>query len=160
MSEPNEHTEHFVKVKLVDDDDIETLWAVALGNNLFRLDNSPFYTYGISWQDIVEATEEAEDFYEFVRIVEKSGNRTVRIIFQNFTGNDEQGKRILKDLENLGCSFEGINSKLISINIPSTVDFDSVVNYLSGRNDLQWEYADPSYGDLFPEEASGNGKAH
>jgi hypothetical protein len=71
MSEPKKQTEHFVKVKFVESDDegddVETLWAVALGNNLFRLDNSPFYAYGVSWQDVVEATEEAEDFYEFVR---------------------------------------------------------------------------------------------
>lgn len=156
MPEPNEQTEHFVKVKFVDGDDIETLWAVALGNNLFRLDNSPFYAYRVSWQDILEATEEAEDFYEFVRVVEKSGNRTVRIIFQNFSGNDERGKQILSDIKNLGCSYEGANSKLISINIPSTVSFESVVNYLSEQKDLNCEYADPSYEELFPEN-SGDG---
>jgi hypothetical protein len=151
MSKPNEQTEHFVKIKFVDGDDIETLWAVALGNNLFRLDNSPFYAYDVSWQDIIEATEEAEDFYEFVHVVEKSGNRTLRIIFQNFSGNDEQGKQILSDITNLGCSYEGANSKLISITIPSTVNFESVVNYLSKQNDLNCEYADPSYEKLFPE---------
>lgn len=150
MLKPNEQTENFAKVKFVDGDDIETLWAVALGNNLFRLDNSPFYAYDVSWQDIIEATKEAEDFYEFVRVVEKSGNRTVRIIFQNFSGNDEKGKQILSDIKNLGCSYEGANSKLISITIPSTVNFESVVNYLSEQNDLNCEYADPSYEKLFP----------
>jgi len=59
-----------------------------------------------------------------------------RIIFQNFSGNDEQGKQILSDIKNLGCSYEGANSKLISITVPSTVDFESVVNYLSKQNDL------------------------
>lgn len=151
MFKSNEQTENFVKVKFVDGDDIETLWAVALGNNLFRLDNSPFYAYRVSWQDIIEATEIAEGFYEFVQVVEKSGNRTVRIIFQQLTSNEEQGKQILSDITNLGCSYEGANSKLISITIPSTVDFESVVNYLSEQNDLNCEYADPSYEDLFPE---------
>ncbi len=149
---PSEHSENFAKIKFVEGDDVETLWAVALDNNLFRLDNSPFYAYDVSWQDILEATEIAEGFYEFVRVVEKSGNRTVRIIFQNFSGNDGQGKQILSDIKNLGCSYEGANSKLISITIPSTVDFDSVVNYLSERNDLNCEYADPSYEKLFPKD--------
>ena len=156
MAKQIEQTEKYVKVKFVDGEDVETLWAIALDNNLFRLDNSPFYAYDISWQDIVEATEEAEDFYEFVRVAEKSGNRTVRIIFQNFTGKDEQGKGILSDIENLGCSYEGANSKLISITIPSTVDFESVINYLSEQNDLKCEYADPSYDKLFPDEANEN----
>lgn len=106
MSELNEQTEHFVKVKFVESDDegddVETLWAVALSNNLFRLDNSPFYAYSVSWQDIVEATEDVEDFYEFVRVVEKSGNRTVRIVFENFTGKGKLGKQILSDIKNLG----------------------------------------------------------
>lgn len=159
MSKQNGQSENFVKIRFSDRNDVETLWAVALGNNLFRLDNSPFYTYGVSWQDIVEAREVSEGFYDFVRVVEKSGNRTVRIIFENFTGSDEQDKQILSDLKNLGCRFEGIKSKLISVNIPSMVDFESVINYLSERNDLQWEYADPSYEDLFPEEADGNEKA-
>ena len=159
MSNPREQTESFVKIKFVDQGDVETLWAVALGDNLFRLDNSPFYAYGVSWQDVVEAREESEGFYEFVRVVEKSGNRTVRIIFQQFSGNHAQGKQILNDIKNLGCSFEGVNSKLISINIPSAADFDVVINYLSQRSDLDWEYADPRYDELIPEKANGNGRA-
>ncbi len=149
---PSEQTENFVKVKFVEGEDIETLWAVALGNNLFRLDNSPFYVYGVSWLDIIEAREIAEGFYEFVRVVEKSGNRTVRIIFQQFTGNDEQGKQILSDITNLGCSYEGANSKFIVITIPSIVSFESVVNYLSNQEGLNCEYADPSYDDSFSNE--------
>ena len=160
MSNQIEQTEKYVKVKFVDGENIETLWAIALGNNLFRLDNSPFYAYDVSWQDIVEATEEAEDFYEFARVAERSGNRTVRIIFQNFTGKDEQGKQILSDLENLGCSYEGANSKFISINIPSTTNLESVVNYIVERDNLNFEYADPSYNKLFADEARENEKAH
>ncbi len=148
----NEQPEKFVKVKFVDGDNIETLWAVELGNNLFRLDNSPFFAYDVSWQDIVEATEEAENFYEFVRVVEKSGNRTVRIIFENFSGKDEQGKQILSNITNLGCSYEGANPKFISITIPSTANFESVIGYLSEQSDLNCEYADPSYAKLLLED--------
>ena len=147
----NEDSENFVKVKFVEGDDVETLWAVAVGNNLFRLDNSPFYAYQVSWQDIIEATELGDGFYNFVRVTEKSGNRTVRVIFLKFTGNDAKGKRILNDIKNLGCSYEGMNAKLISINIPSDIDFESVLNYIAEQSDVDWEYADPSYKELFPE---------
>ena len=154
----NEQPEKFVKVKFVDGDNIETLWAVELGNNLFRLDNSPFFAYDVSWQDIIEAIGEAEDFYEFVRVAEKSGNRTVRIIFENFSGKDEQGKQILSDITNLGCSYEGANSKFISVTIPSTVNFESVIDYLSEQSDLNCEYADPSYAKLFPDNDEGKSR--
>ena len=152
MFNPSEHSENFAKIKFVEGDDVETLWAVALGNNLFRLDNSPFYVYRISWKDIIEASETAEGFYDFVRVVEKSGNRTLRIIFLEFTGNDTRGKQILNDIKNLGCSYEGVNAKLTSINIPPAVEFETVVNYAAEQSDIDWEYADPSYNELFSED--------
>jgi hypothetical protein len=151
MSNPSEHSENFAKIKFVEGDDVETLWAVELGNNLFRLDNSPFYAYRVSWEDIIEASEVEEGFYDFVRIVEKSGNRTLRIIFLKFTGNDTRGKEILNEIKNLGCSYEGMNAKLISINIPPAVEFETAVNYVAEQIDIDWEYADPSYDELFPE---------
>ncbi len=44
------------KVRLSNaDGDVETLWASPLGNDLYRLENSPWYAYGVSWQDVVEA---------------------------------------------------------------------------------------------------------
>ena len=62
--------------------DVETLWAYDLGNDHYCLDNSPFYAYSVSWQDIVYAPhDEDEGFATFQRVVTKSGNRTVRIIF-------------------------------------------------------------------------------
>ena len=37
------------------DGDIETLWADVVGENLYRLDNLPWYAYRVSLQDVVEA---------------------------------------------------------------------------------------------------------
>jgi hypothetical protein len=45
-----------VKVKLESaDGDVETLWATTLGEDRYRLDNSPFFAYGVSWLDVIEA---------------------------------------------------------------------------------------------------------
>jgi hypothetical protein len=35
----------------------ETLWAKEVGPNLFRIENSPFFIFGISADDIVSAEE-------------------------------------------------------------------------------------------------------
>jgi hypothetical protein len=46
-----------VKVALQGPDgDIETLWADPLGGDLYALDNLPWYAYGVSVEDVVEAT--------------------------------------------------------------------------------------------------------
>ena len=34
---------------------VETLWATSLGNDQYRLENSPFYAYSVSWKDVVFA---------------------------------------------------------------------------------------------------------
>ena len=58
--------------------DVETLWATPLDNDLYRLENSPFFAYDVSWEDVVEALREApEGFQVFQRVVERSGNRSL-----------------------------------------------------------------------------------
>src|SRR5438128_3554168 len=60
---------------------VETLWATDLGNDQYKLDNSPFYAYSVSWQDVVFAPfDQDEEFPTFQRVISKSGNRTVRVI--------------------------------------------------------------------------------
>ncbi len=133
--------------------EVETLWAVALGNDQYQLDNSPFYAYSVSWKDIVYVPYSPEEqFPTFQRIVVKSGNRTVRVICNPPVENGNESDVVLQGLISLGCSYEGANKSYISINIPKNVDLKVVRDYLI-ENDAQWEYADPSYDELFPENA-------
>ena len=41
--------------------DVETLWATHLGADNYKLDNSPFYAYGVSWEDVVSAPFSSEE---------------------------------------------------------------------------------------------------
>jgi hypothetical protein len=41
--------------------DVETLWATHLGADAYKLDNSPFYAYGVSWEDVVSAPFNPEE---------------------------------------------------------------------------------------------------
>lgn len=132
--------------------EVETLWAVDLGNDQYRLDNSPFYAYSVSWQDIVYAPFSPEEqFPAFQRVVAKSGNRTVRIIFNPPVEQGNSSESVLQGLVRLGCSYEGANKSYISINIPPNVDLNKVREYLI-EHDAQWEHADPCYAELFPED--------
>src|SRR5262249_3510894 len=100
-----------VKVALRDDDgNIETLWATPLRRHRYRLENSPFFAYGVSWLDVVEAKPPSKgEFPEFVRVTKKSGNRTIRIIFKPQVDKSKKAIAVLERLVSMGCSFEGAN---------------------------------------------------
>ncbi len=142
-------TDNMVKVLMQDGSDVETLWAVTVGHGLYRLDNSPFFTYRVSWQDIVRAEPDVDGVLSFVSVAEKSGNRTVRVIMQTCDTTSKEAKPFLDGLLDLGCGYEGFQPRLVSINVPPEVELQAVADYLieSGHT---WEYADPVYDDLFP----------
>jgi hypothetical protein len=130
----------------------ETLWATSLGNDQYKLDNSPFYAYSVSWEDIVYAPhDESEGHATFQKVVTKSGNRTVRIIFDPPVEDGNPSDLLLQGLVALGCSYEGASRHFMSINIPSNVRLDEVREYLIDKN-ATWEHADPRYDELYPDE--------
>ena len=134
-----------------DDDsaDVETLWASAMGDDHYRIDNSPFFAYSVSWLDVVYAPfDDAEGFPTFQRVVTKSGNRTVRVMFEDAVQPGNQSDRILQGLLTLGCSYEGANSKFFSITVPPGIDLDAVRQYLIEEH-ATFEHADPTYDELF-----------
>ena len=132
---------------------VETLWATSLGNDEYRLENSPFYAYSVSWEDVVFAPfDPAEERATFLRVVRKSGNRTVRVIFDPPVQDGNVSDRVLQGLVDLGCSYEGIDRLYMSINIPAAVDLSAVCQYLDLKRS-EWEHADPTFEELFPNEA-------
>ena len=132
-------------------DDVETLWAPSLGGDRYKLDNSPFYAYSVSWEDVVLASwSEEESFPTFERVVEKSGNRAVRVVFDPPVEAGNESDRILQGLVGLGCSYEGASHSYIAINIPPAVELETVTAYLIASG-VQWEHADPSYDELYPD---------
>jgi hypothetical protein len=133
--------------------EVETLWAFDLGNDQYKLDNSPFYAYSVSWQDIVYAPfDKDEERPTFRRVVSKSGNRTVRIIFESPVETGNESDRMLQGLVSLGCTYEGARNKYISVNIPQKVALEAVRKYLI-EHEATWEHADPTYAELFPDGA-------
>lgn len=129
--------------------DVETLWAFDLGDDKYRLDNSPFYAYSVSWEDLVLAPfSEEEQRPTFERVIKKSGNRTIRITFDTPVEEGNDSERILQGLVDRGCSYEGASRSYMAINIPKDVDLESIRTYLI-ECDADWEHADPSYDELY-----------
>lgn len=136
-----------------DSANVERLWAFDLGNDHYKLDNSPFFAYSVSSDDIVYAPfDRHEGFPTFQRVVSKSGNRTIRLILDPAVEGGNESDVLLQDLIHFGCSYEGMNRRYLSITIPQGVDLSAIRTYLIQRN-ATWEHADPSYEELFPEHA-------
>jgi len=132
---------------------VELPWAEPLEqHNHFKLLNLPFYAYGVSWGDIVEASPCPDSGRPiFVRVVEKSGHRLVRVIFDPPVDESPENQGHLDALVDLGCSYDGANPSYICVDIPPEITLSDITDYLTD-NDLEWEHADPRYSDLYPDD--------
>jgi hypothetical protein len=145
-------TDGMVKVGLhAPDGEFETMWATPVGPDRYRLENSPFYAYRVSWLDVVEARPDETGLPVFARVIAKSGHRTVRVILVPGVDEAPERQRVLDDLVALGCSYEGYNPRYFSIDVPAEADLAAVAAYLTAHGH-QWEYVDPTYADLHPDD--------
>ncbi len=73
----------------------------------------------------------------------------MRIQFDGFSAEDKEAESVLADVVNLGCTYEGYGSLLV-IDVPPEVNLETVTEYLVD-SELEWEYANPTYDEMFPE---------
>ncbi|MCH2232469.1 MAG: DUF4265 domain-containing protein [Crocinitomicaceae bacterium] len=108
----------------------EYLWATPLGNDLFRIENVPFYAYGLNFHDIVNVTYQSDpEIIEIKEIVKASGHRTFRIFFRSGIEQKEQ-ERILSSMEELKISFERANEICFSLNMKPSGNYQAVFDRL------------------------------
>jgi hypothetical protein len=104
----------------------ESLWAKALGDDLYEIQNVPFCAYGLNCGDVVRALSEGPEFKPEVReVVRRSGNRTLRISFHELSKT--QQSPLLDTLEALGTWVERANDSFVCLNVPPATDIATVV---------------------------------
>jgi hypothetical protein len=110
----------------------ERMWAVKLPDNEFRIMNSPFYAYGISWGDIVEAKEVSEDVYEFIKVKKRGGWSTFRFVAEKDVSNGYLDN-VIAALNSLGCGTEtsGTAQNFVTISAPPDTDPGKVGDLLA-----------------------------
>ena len=112
----------------------ESLWAENLGNDLYRIRNVPFYSYGINFYDIVYAKSESEDLKpSVIKIEEPSGHKTLRVIFTDDSSEKERIKK-LKELNKYKAFHENANGLLFAIDVEAGGDYGAVCGIL-----YEWE---------------------
>lgn len=120
----------------------ETLWAERLGQNLFRLDNTPWYARDCALDDVIFCEEKEGQLPRFIRVVRPSGNRTLRLFVPDTAGRAAVKTRVFKTLDEAGCFYEefGSNKGLIAVTVPHTVDLEQVLARLK-----EFETSDTAY---------------
>ncbi|HTP26072.1 MAG TPA: DUF4265 domain-containing protein, partial [Anaeromyxobacteraceae bacterium] len=87
----------------------EWLWAEPLGAGRFRVESTPFFAYGLSQGDVVQASSEDGKMPRLADVERKSGHRTLRIaIDPAFDLDRPEVQRLLDGLLAMGCSYEAM----------------------------------------------------
>lgn len=126
---------------------VERMHAELRSDGTYVLDNSPFYAFDISAGDVFLA-ERMEDGLQFLRTVVRGGHSTYRVKLPLGCGH-ELFERNWRELEKLGCSFEGSSAnprRLYSIDVPPGIDVAEVYRVLEEKERQGvWEFEEGHY---------------
>jgi hypothetical protein len=117
----------------------ENLWAQPLESGGFRIDNIPFYVYGVSNKDVVSA-ELIDGSLQFQSVLSRGGHSTYRVLVRDPAGFESAPWRDRwARLAELGCSYEVAKQRYIAIDVPKLSSADVVYAVLEkGAADGIW----------------------
>jgi hypothetical protein len=141
--------ENLVKIRFQTDPDglgggsPERLWAKRLSQsqNAFELHNSPFYAKGVSYLDVVEASEDSESksAFEYLRTLSPSGHSTYRILVAK---SSKEFADWWAKLSAFGCTHEYSDEGekwLYAVDVPPAADIFAVYEVLNeGERQSIW----------------------
>ncbi|HEY6375528.1 MAG TPA: DUF4265 domain-containing protein [Edaphobacter sp.] len=111
----------------------EQIWCIENANDLFVIDNIPFYATDVSLGDEIRA-EVRDGARWFGSLVKASRNTTLRI----FARNKEIAPLIIRQLETFGGLTERMeDSGLIAVSLPPTADIAGALAYLDRESDAE-----------------------
>ena len=139
--------------------DGESMWATPLGNDLFLIENVPFYAYGLNFHDIVRATPDSDDQIPEIReLVQSSGHRTFRVFFKKHISRQRQ-EEVLDSMKELTVSYERANEIYFSLDMLPTGGYQAVFDELENlteKNILEFETCEVreegSFDDLYGDD--------
>jgi hypothetical protein len=125
----------------------ENLWAEPLGGDRFRIDNIPFYAYGVSHEDVVVANQ-VEGRLRFRAVAARSGHSTYRVLVKDPGGYESQGfQKFWARLHELGCTYEIAKRRWITIDVPPESDVFAIYRILEeGMTDGAWTFEEAHCG--------------
>jgi len=122
----------------------ERIWCLPSDDDVFVVDNIPFYARDISFGDEVQ-TEESDGVRWFASLVKPSGNTTLRV----FALNKAVGPLLIPKLRALGGLTEKMEgSDFIAVSLPPSADIAQVLDFLdreSNNGNLAFEESSVRY---------------
>lgn len=107
----------------------ESLWIEVLNNDECQIKNIPFFAPNIAYNDIIKV-ENDEGLLYFDEIIKTSEHSTIQVVFFK----TEIIEDVIKEIESLGCSWEGMNNqKFLAIDIPNNVNYNKIKEYLNDQ---------------------------
>ena len=117
----------------------ETMWAEPLGHDRYRLENIPFYVYGISYGDTVVAKMTGGLLF-FQNVSQNGGHSTYRIFLAQGITDNEFAKH-WNALESLGCTYERATERLLAVDVPPEADIYKAYEALGqGLTAQAWDF--------------------
>jgi hypothetical protein len=108
----------------VHDWEVETLNAVSVGPDRYRLLQTPSYAYGYSHHDIVAARLDKSGTPWVRRLMKASGHSTYRIIIAECRTSKATFDEYWQELGNVGCVYEMVGDRYVKVDVPPGVDID------------------------------------
>jgi hypothetical protein len=97
------------------------VWAVELGDGLYRIDNIPFLTDLVSYTDVVVAEHlenAAPGFMRFVKVHSRGGHSTFRVKVNSDEESIKSAEFVFEFLKEGGCSMERAQDRLVALDVP------------------------------------------
>jgi hypothetical protein len=126
----------------------ERLWATPVGISLYRLENSPFCAYDVSYQDVVVAREDRDGTLRFERVESRGGHSTYRILLKS-SSKKCNFETYWRPIELMGCSYESSTDPetVFSVDVPARADIYEVYSLLEhGERDGVWTFEEAHCG--------------
>lgn len=120
---------------------VEILWAYSLGDQLYELQNIPFYAEHLNLEDVVFCDEPADSLPVINRLIKWSGKRTLRVAFAD-EAPDKKCVDIIWELAKNNILHEIATHKEQMINVESKNDYEWALNFLKMNEEegLLWLY--------------------
>lgn len=102
----------------------EYLWAIKV-NDAYVVDNIPFFSPNIAYQDLISVEQDEGVFY-YDNLLQESGNSTIQVIFL-VDKSKEREICLMKRLEAMSCLWEGFDGgKLYAVCVTKTTTYSHV----------------------------------
>ncbi len=130
----------------------ERVWAYSLGDNEYRIDNTPWFVRDLACDDVVSATAPDDASHPvFSHMVRKSEHLTIRIICFRRGPLEGNLQAVVDAFIPLGVFAEGVTQYgMVALDVPRTAALRPIFDRLvTGQEDGSWEWEEGRINDAW-----------